>query len=135
VSVLHYSTTLIQVTCGVCHIPFAMPQNKYDVCQDRNEAFFCPNGHRLFFTESRLKKAQQELQRVERQKKWAEERADRLRMERDAIERSRAAVKGHLTRTKKRVVNGVCPVPDCKRHFDDLQAHIETCHPTYGEGD
>jgi hypothetical protein len=31
-------------------------------------------------------------------------------------------------RLQKRLANGVCPVPGCKRHFTDLHRHIKTQH-------
>ena len=51
---------------------------------------------------------------------------DKLRRQ---LERSRSAIKGHLTRTKNRVKNGVCPC--CKRSFENLRQHMETKHPEY----
>ena len=46
-----------------------------------------------------------------------------------AAERSAAAYKGHLTRVKRRVGNGVCPC--CNRTFKNLADHMTTKHPDY----
>jgi len=45
--------------------------------------------------------------------------------------RQKAAAKGQLTKTKRRVANGVCPC--CNRTFADLSAHMHGQHPEYGE--
>lgn len=48
-----------------------------------------------------------------------------------AEERSHAATRGHLTRTKKRGGHGVCPC--CNRTFQQLARHMKSKHPDYAE--
>lgn len=54
--------------------------------------------------------------------------AERERQRAAAEHRSNAALRGHLTRWRKRVANGVCPVAGCHRHFPNVQAHVATQH-------
>ena len=47
--------------------------------------------------------------------------------QRGAAERTLRTTKGHLTRSRKRACRGLCPF--CKRHFVNVQRHVETKHP------
>ena len=49
----------------------------------------------------------------------------------DEPERSRSAIKGQLTRAKRRISKGVCPC--CNRTFQNLANHISEKHPDYSE--
>lgn len=49
--------------------------------------------------------------------------------ERNAAQRALRATKGRLTKTKKRIANGVCPC--CNRHFVNLERHMTGKHPDY----
>lgn len=111
-------------TCGVCHIPFYLPDSKYKKCLDSGTDFFCPNGHSLVFTDS-------ELQKEIKRRKWAEENRDYYMRKANDEERSHRATKGHLTKVKKRVKEGVCPC--CNRTFRQLSNHMKTKHPNYSK--
>lgn len=46
--------------------------------------------------------------------------------------RSAAALRGHITRLKNRIVAGVCPVPGCKRSgFSNVMRHVASKHPEW----
>lgn len=120
-----YTGVLTTTHCGVCQIHFAIPQDLYDRCQnDSSKNFWCPNGHKLHYSTDDNERLRQELAR-------ANTRALRAQNEAEFNERSRRAVKGHLTRTKKRIANGVCPC--CNRSFKDLARHMAGQHPDYVE--
>ena len=121
------------ITCGECGIRWAVPEHWRKNRQETGKDFYCPNGHCRVYREP-------DIQRLERELKVARERADReamwkerARERADALERSRNAVRGVVTRMRKRLGAGCCPA--CKRHFANLQAHMETKHPKFGDGD
>lgn len=119
--------TLTTLDCGVCGIPFAMPTTMYDECQrNHRQNFYCPNGHSLaFHGKTEAEKLRERLKRVE-------SAHTSVRDQLEASERSNAALKGVVTRTKKRVGNGVCPC--CSRSFANVARHMANQHPDYAEG-
>jgi DNA repair exonuclease SbcCD ATPase subunit len=122
-----YSETLRVVHCW-CGIAVAIPSNLYSYMQnDSANAAYCPLGHQFFFSEGNKEKLRKAEAEIERQKKQVRATRDLLAAE----ERSHSATRGHLTRTKKRIVNGVCPC--CNRHFADLERHMHAKHPDYAE--
>jgi hypothetical protein len=122
-----YTETLKVVHC-YCGVACAIPSHLYSHMQkDSANGAYCPLGHKFFFTESYK-------EMYERERKERENAERRTRATRDLLhaeERSHAATRGHLTRTKKRVYNGICPC--CKRSFADLGRHMHTKHPDYAE--
>lgn len=125
---IRYTGTLVVIECYKCHIYFAMPRDLNDrALRDHDIAFFCPLGH-----------SQGYIGKTAEQR--AKERADRaeaterhLRDQLQAAERSKAALKGVVTRTKRRIGRGTCPC--CNRHFANVERHMGTQHPDYSESD
>jgi len=74
-----------------------------------------------------------ERQRLEHENKRLEQERNRARNQAAAERRSKNAIKGHHTRTKKRVAAGVCPC--CNRSFENLGRHMKHQHPDYLEAD
>lgn len=121
-----YTGQLTVLTCGVCSIPFAMPDELYWKARNSRKVWFwCPAGHEIHYYADETEKLKQELARANTRALQAQDRAEHA-------ENSRRAVKGHLTRVKKRVANGVCPC--CNRSFKDLARHMAGQHPDYVEG-
>jgi hypothetical protein len=81
----------------------------------------CPIGHTWHYTGPTP--LERERQRADR----AEQRAQATRDLLEHEQRSHAATKGHLTRTRKRVAAGVCPC--CTRHVTHLERHMTTQQP------
>lgn len=121
-----YSGTLVLVTCCNCHVPFGMSIDHYNDRREDHQGFYCPNGHRQHFT------GPSEKEQLRRQLKWAEADAVHQRDQREAAERSNRALKGVVTKTKRRVGKGVCPC--CTRSFQNLADHMATKHPDYADG-
>lgn len=46
------TVTLVDTWCGVCGIDFAMPDWLYKARRDDGQAFWCPRGCRIGYTES-----------------------------------------------------------------------------------
>lgn len=124
---------LVTVTCCACGIPFGIPDYHRRQLLEKGGDFYCPNGHCQHFTNPEIPLLKKQLKEAERQaqlhKNWYEAEQD----DHQRTRRKLAATKGILTKTKKRIANGVCPC--CNRHFANLQHHIETKHPDYSESE
>jgi DNA repair exonuclease SbcCD ATPase subunit len=116
--------------CPVCGVQFAIPEDLLRRAQDREILrIYCPNGHTMNWDMSEADRLREQIKqlemakdRVEREKRWAEQG-------RDHAQRSANAHKGHVTRLKRRVMNGVCPC--CNRSFENLARHMRSKHPDF----
>lgn len=116
--------------CGECGIVWGLPEDFLDRRRADGKTFHCPNGHPRVFRETEEDRQRARANRAEQQARWAREERDAARQLAEHERRSAAAYKGHLTRVRKRIANGVCPVPGCKRSgFDRVMAHIASQHP------
>lgn len=135
-----YSGTLVVTSCW-CGIKLAVPNDLYDIAQrNGTTAIYCPLGHTFIFGDAenaRLKKEKVALERrlegVRNSERAAWRQADIAWSEERRARRSAAAVRGHLTRMRNKIANGVCPVPNCRRHFDNVQDHLRGVHATWLE--
>lgn len=118
-------TTYNVIDCSACGVLFAVPDDVDKELVDSGRTFYCPNGHAQHYTNSTAKQLKDEKDRHAR----TVARLDQMRADRDATELSRRAIKGQLTKVKKRVAVGVCPC--CNRSFKDLAQHMTTKHPDY----
>jgi len=129
---LELTTTFETVTCSACATVFAMPEHFILDLRRQHSTFYCPKGHSQYFPgESdieREKRLRAETSR-DRSEAWAAFQAsqDQLR----ASQRQKASLKGQLTKARNKIANGVCPVGNCRRHFDNVQAHIASEHPSW----
>lgn len=123
-------TTLVVVECATCGVTYAIPESfqrsalRYHGDRQGGWKICCPFGHTWWYV------GETEVEQLKRQRDDAQQRS---RATRDLLEheqRSHAATKGHLTRTKRRVSAGVCPC--CKRSFKQLERHMQAKHPGYG---
>ncbi len=121
--------TLTERQCPTCWIWYAVDDAVLSGHDVRGTSWYCPNGHGVHFTKSKLQQAQERADKAERaaarEAQRAANLADDLRLE--TI--THAATKGQLTKLKNRVGNGVCPC--CNRTFVNLQRHMGTQHPGY----
>jgi hypothetical protein len=125
--VLTYAGELTIRTCW-CGMRHAIPvELGRELNANPKQVAYCPVGHE-YVSKVHTEKRERDLeQRLE----WANARERSLRDQLHASELSKASLKGHLTRYRKRVANGVCPVQGCKRHFPNVQAHVATEHPDW----
>ncbi len=122
--------TLVTMTCCNCGTPFGIEQSLNDsLLANHDRWFWCPNGHQQHYIGETAE------QKLRRQLRSARSDATFYQDQFQASERSKAALKGHLTRARNRIANGVCPVGNCRRHFDNVQAHIASEHPTWSVTD
>lgn len=117
------------VCCGECGISFAVPASLKRRWHNTGENWYCPNGHCMHFIESTVQKQAKEIERLRKEKEWAEQGKARACREAGHANRRASALKGVNTKIKKRIGNGVCPC--CNRTFKNLAGHMKTKHPKY----
>ena len=128
---LSYTGTLVITSCW-CGIAMALPQDLYTyISRDRSRSGYCPLGHQWVVGDAENDRLKREAEEAKRQARYARASRDAAYDQARAAERSAAAYKGHATRLRNRIANGVCPVSGCRRHFDNVQAHIEGQHPEW----
>lgn len=127
-STFTHSITVEVIPCAQCGMSFGAPEDWLDRRRAKHDTFYCPAGHHNYFpgdtAEKKLKREQERSARL-----LAE--ADRLRADRDHTARRLSATQGVVTRTKRRIGNGVCPC--CGRTFQQLARHMHAKHPEYAE--
>jgi hypothetical protein len=128
--IMTYTGTLVITSCW-CGIQLAIPNDLHDFANRHGSEVYCPLGHKFVYGDGENKRLKQELESKERALKWEREYAESVRQERDRTERKLRATKGVLTKTRKRIANGVCPC--CQRHFANVERHIKNQHPDFAE--
>lgn len=123
--------TLRAQTCCDCGVLFGLEVGYDDRRHEDKKSFYCPNGHpQHYIGKTQAQRLQEQLdaarslaEREANRRRYAEQNAEHER-------RSAAAYKGHATRIRNRIRNGVCPA-GCNRHFANVQRHIATQHPDF----
>lgn len=121
--------TLELITCGKCGIVYGMPEHFVKERRESGASFFCPNGHERVFGEPEIGRLKKELAAKERQVKQYQGWYKAEQSDHEHTRNRLRSTKGVLTKTKKRVGNGVCPC--CNRTFKDLARHMVGQHPDY----
>ena len=126
-----YTTEFYILTCGECSVQFGMLSDMYRRLVSNKQSFWCPNGHKRYFTgESDADKAQRLAGQLDMERTRRRQTETQL----DYARRARKAVSTRLSKTKQRVGHGVCPC--CNRTFKALSDHMASQHPHYaGSGD
>ena len=120
-----HTGTYVVVTCYKCGIPFGLPQHFHKEARENSDkTFYCPNGHDQCYTIGEATRLRRELDASSQSNTYLRGRLETAR-------RSRAALKGQVTKIKRRVGKGMCPC--CWRNFPDLKAHMEGQHPDWSE--
>lgn len=126
-----YTSSLHIIDCFSCHVTFGLDRTHYNDLLDDGRNFYCPNGHRQHFIDSKVKALEAQLARSndahERTKRCLNRSQDNLSLSRNQTRAQKAA----KTRIKNRIAKGICPC--CNRSFTDIRRHMETKHPEYGE--
>lgn len=121
---VRHTVTLVLHECPECGVQYGLTEVYEDARREDHKTFCCPNGHWLSYkSETREQKLRRQLDATTRQ-------LSNTQSELKATEYARRAIKGQLTRTKKRIAAGVCPC--CNRSFSNLAAHMAGQHPNYG---
>lgn len=130
-AVLELKIALTSTTCPACGVEYAMPSHLLAEKRRNKGTVYCPNGHTGSWSETEEDRLRKQVERLEREKKWAEERANANAADAERTRNRLIATKGALTKAKKSVGNGVCPC--CNRTFKSLAAHMKTKHPDYAD--
>lgn len=118
---LTYTGTLTTTTCW-CGIAHAIPSDLYRKAElDHRQSVYCPLGHSWVFA------GETEAARLARELKRARDRLASERARADGAEASLRTTKGHVTRLRKRVLDGECPL--CGQHLRDVARHVARVHP------
>lgn len=121
----------LTVTSCWCGIKLAIPNSLYRRARAREVSVYCPLGHTFVFKESEADLLRKDLEQARKTTEWYSEALARTQADRDAADRSAAAYKGHLTRLRKKIASGICPVDGCRRNFTNVKGHIERMHPDW----
>jgi len=135
ISAVRKELAIEPVECGACGIVFGLGSSFKAARREDHKQFYCPNGCHISWSgpskvEQERDAARELAARESRRRGWAEERAQQASDEAERERRSAAAYKGHATRIRNRIKNGVCPA-GCNRHFDNIRRHIATKHPDF----
>lgn len=115
-----YSGTLVTLTCW-CGIHHAIPSElRKQQEKHKDFAVYCPLGHRYVIA------GETEAEKYRRLYESTRDRETAVRAALDQTQRSLSATRGVLTKTRKRIGNGVCP--ECRRHFVNVDRHMATQH-------
>lgn len=114
-----YTGRLVQTSC-YCSIALAIPKDLYEWASRTGGGVHCPLGHSFVFKDS-------ENARLKRELKWERDRVAAERARADGAEASLRTTKGHVTRLRKQVIAGECPL--CGQHLRDLARHVARVHP------
>lgn len=117
--------TLEAVTCGECGLTFGLEAEYRRQLRYSHQTFYCPNGH------ARVYRGETEADKLRRELEMSRSNATWQRAQREAAERSRAALKGQVTRIKRKVAAGQCPC--CRTTFSDLAGHMADQHPEFAD--
>lgn len=125
--------TLEVHTCGECGIHFGMPERFVKERREDGKTFHCPNGHPRVFREPEIERLKKEVAAAERK---ANQYQGWYKAEQSDHEHTRhrlSATKGVVTKTKKRIADGICPC--CNKSFKVLAKHMAEKHPEYQHED
>lgn len=132
---------LVPEECYSCGMVFGLPTAWKARRREDHQTFYCPAGHAQCYTgvgeadklRKQLKDQQARLADEERRSKAAEYSLHLRSQELAAAKQILAVTRGQLTKTRKRIENGVCP--DCHRHFENLEKHMQSKHVGVRTGD
>jgi hypothetical protein len=119
---VEYHVTLTATDCPDCAVVFGVPGRFLDERRKDKRRFFCPNGHSMSYQES-------EADRLRKRIAGLEGSLVAARDQRLAAERSNTALKGQITKARRRAAAGVCPC--CHRTFQQLALHMSNKHPDH----
>lgn len=134
---LTYTGSLVVTSCW-CGIRLAIPDDLYNMASRKGTSVYCPIGHKFVYGDTENEQLKAAAAAAERKLANAREDARSAwanvsvaREQRDHARASAAAYKGHVTRLRNRIADGVCPVDGCRRNFANVKGHIERMHPTW----
>ena len=124
--VMDITVSLTAMDCPACSIVFAVPDRLDKERREDGKTFYCPNGHSMSYS-GEIHQLRESLRKAEADRTWYEKRTQQAIEDEAAARRSLSAVRGQVTKLKRRAVAGTCPF-GCRRHFVNLERHVATKH-------
>ena len=117
--------------CPVCGVIYAAPEALIDWSRQQPERwFYCPNGHNLHFPgKTEAQKLKEQLANEQELRASLRARLDQTEAEFRGTKAARTRFKNERDSLKRHAGDGVCPHPDCHRHFTNLERHVASKHP------
>jgi len=133
VSTLTYTGQLVEVgPCWKCGLHFAVPEDFDRRNKNEGRSWWCPGcGSAAVYKRTRVQELEQQLVTQRQRLHYTEEAKAEALEQRDHARAQANGYKGALVKTKRRIANGVCPC--CQRTFTDVQRHMRSKHPDYGQ--
>lgn len=125
------AVSLVTLTCAACGTPFGMESNLNQNRRQDGKSFSCPNGHSNIYGPGTVDKLKQQLALEAKKREQLETRLRARAEDIERLERSRSALRGVITRTKREIAAGRCPV--CGETFPVVAEHMAAAHPDYAE--
>lgn len=123
------------IECGHvgCGVYFGLDDGFIRARKEDHATFYCPNGHPRWWPPGSSDAEKERKKRISAEEEATRVRAqlDQVRASNATLRRSRSALKGEVTKARKRAARTQCPVADCKRTFapTNMQRHVEVEHP------
>lgn len=129
---LAFTHTVVIIHCSECSSPIAMDPGFQRQRRNDHGTFYCPAGHSQHYPgKSDAEKEREAREQAEQRLAWMNTRRIRAEQDAESHRRSAAAYKGQVTKLRRRVADGICPVPTCRRTFANVARHVEGQHPDY----
>lgn len=132
-SALTVEVFLTKMVCSSCAGVFAISQEYLDNARRLGgfkQVFACPYcKSERGYGKGKEDELRDEIERLKQEKQRADNYASIHRDAADRLRSSNAALKGVITKERKRVSNGVCPC--CNRQFTNLLRHMKCKHPNH----
>lgn len=124
---------LYVMSCSNCGITFGVPNDWDDARRQDGLTFYCPNGHHQCYRKTEVDLLRERLANTQAYRDSLSAMLTHETDQRKAAERSAAALRGVVTRTKNRAQAGQCIA--CSRRFPNLTAHMAAMHPHHADTD
>lgn len=115
--------------CGNCGIVFYVPEVFWSNRLRDAQTWYCPNGHGRVYRETEGDRLRKRLADEQERSAFLRNEAQRAREARQHAEKRVSAMKGVVTRTKRRIAAGKCIRCSCE--FPDLAEHMAEAHPDF----
>lgn len=109
--------------CCNCGMAFAMTKEFKSTRLNDHKSFWCPAGHRQYYSD------ESDAEKQKRLRCAAEQKTQHEQQRRIHAEEQRKASDRRYGRIRDRVKNGVCSC--CNRSFENLARHMATKHPDF----
>lgn len=107
---VHVSVEMAEMFCGECGISFFMPERLREDRRENGGNWYCPNGHVRGYVQTEADKLRKDVDRLTGQRNSATNEKisvrDTLRAMLDRSDRRIAALKGQITKLKRKGKRG-----------------------------